>query len=195
MLKEPPDGWTVQVLAGEDNSGNDTGDVGRFPSVAIAPDGSFAVAFYDASLHRLLYYRYYKPDDTAEILVADDGVRQVGRRQFINYTGADTAIAAFNIDPSFIVRIAYQDQSNSELRLVGFDYDGTVLSSIDNVILLGRDRNEDCYPQTYGYNCSGAYGFYIRHKLLTDGATSIIGSFYYDLPKDPDGYGIWLLMY
>ena len=192
--------FTVKIVAGENASGVDTGDMGLYPSVAVNGLGYFVVSFVDATMHKLMLYRQYEDNGgsmATDLIVADEGLRndQFGN-QFVAYNGADGSVV---LDSSGMVRVAYQDQSFVELRYLSMLINADVGNTQDFLTIMGGTRNGSCNNGCYvcpaysSYACTGAYGFYLKQVLVA--SESVIGSFYYDLPKDPDGYGIWFLLY
>ena len=189
--------WTVEILAGETAGGNDTGDMGRFPSVSVMPNGWFLIAFYDNTMHRLMYYRYYENTSSemvAEVVVADDGIRRDRTgREYVAMNGADTSVI---VDEVGTVSVLYQDQTTVELRYRSEMITGESVN--ENRIILGGAHGgnyaNDCAPNSIdtNYECTGAYGFYNSQALVN--GIPILGTFYYDLKKEPMAMGLWFLM-
>ena len=189
--------WTIEVLAGETSGGDDTGDMGRFPSISVMPNGWFIVSFYDNTLHRLMYYRYYENNAStmvAEVVVADDGIRRDrSGDEYVAMNGADTSVI---VDTVGTVSVMYQDQTTVELRYRSEMITGESVN--ENRIILGGahggDYADDCIPASSitDYECTGAYGFYNSQALMN--GFPVLGTFYYDLRKEPMAMGLWFLM-
>jgi hypothetical protein len=91
-----------------DGAGAMGADVGQFPSVAAAADGSLHVSYQDAGAGKL-YYMHVAGGMPGMREVVDDGTRMDG----IHTVGADSTIAVAGMD----VRIVYQDQRAVDLMI------------------------------------------------------------------------------
>ena len=108
---------SLQILDGEDpDTGMDTGDVGRWSSLAVDPDGDAAVAYYDRTRGVLKYAG--SRQGQIEITVVDDGSGcgvpaghdLVGQR-------ASLAVRAGADGAAGLPRIAYVDATARAVRL------------------------------------------------------------------------------
>ncbi len=177
--------WEIRVIDGQNT------DAGLFPSVAVASNGSFAVSYLDETLHQLKYYRFH--NGGGAVVIGDLGKREdANHNKYISFNGADSSVSVYTIDSSLMIKIAYQDQTDDSLRLIEHEWDGAATNSASDLVLFGKIKPEDCTIDNYV--CTGAYGFYVK-QLPLDNSVTIIGTFYYDLPKKPDGWGIWLTTY
>ena len=150
----------IEILDGEAN-GSDTGDVGRFASLAFAPDGRMGIAYYDATLNQLKYIERFA-NEAPKIEVVYTGVTP-GLKEF---AGPDCSLA---FDSNNIAHIAFQDATNHRL-LFASRQDGDPPWSPGNIVTL-LSPNDDALKNRFG---EGGYGFFISH-LIKDN-TSYISS-------------------
>ncbi|MCD6498517.1 MAG: hypothetical protein J7M25_09500 [Deltaproteobacteria bacterium] len=160
------------IVAGEDDQGRDTGNVGVFPSVLVNGQPEvYRYAYADADLNRLYYY-----DSTlTEPVVVDDGYRVEKNdttgldMPVFHYVGWDTQLIA---DGDYVI-IAYQDSTNQELRLASSQGQG---QNWTFEVLAG---DEDPFV--------GAYGFYT--DVAVDGGDAYISSYVINEHAEPDLLG------
>ncbi len=138
----------IEILDGEDNSNNDTGDVGRFASLAFAPDGRMGIAYYDASLNQLKYLERMA-NEPPKIEVVYTGVTP-GLKEF---AGPDCFLG---FDSSSLAQIAFQDATNHRL-LFASRQETEPTWSPGNVITL-LSPTDDALKNRFG---EGGYGFFI----------------------------------
>ena len=96
------------ILDGEDEAGNDTGDVGLFGSLAIDPDGNPAVAYFDRT-HGALKLASSRLGEL-EVSVVDRGDRPDGAPHLVG----QYASLAFGQD---LPRVAYVDATGRSVTL------------------------------------------------------------------------------
>jgi hypothetical protein len=162
------------LVAGEDDNGNDTGDMGVFPSIAVDLNtpNVYHFAFADANLEQLYYYN--STMDAPEVV--DDGYRTEENEltglpmPVYHYVGWDAQLL---ISGGGYVMILYQDGTAHELRVaerLQTDAEWTF-----QTIAGGEDP------------FAGAYGFYIDMSI--DGATAYISSYVINEHAEPDLLG------
>lgn len=156
-----PEYTPAEIIAGEtfvDGERVDTGNVGLYPDVFVASDGTVYVAFADASNASLRIADL----TNGTVTPVDDGVRcyepdpggEGCLQPLVLRVGYDSAIAE---DESGLY-LAYQDATwleilESPLGEFGWDLPGTIATGGD--------------PYT------GAYGFYMGHAATADGRTIV----------------------
>jgi len=102
-----------QILDGEDfDTGQDTGDVGLWSSLAIDPDGNAGVAYFDRTRGVLRYARSYQGE--IDIIVVDDGAPVVGSLGPYRRVGQ---YARLVFQGTGEPRIAYTDATNRAVLL------------------------------------------------------------------------------
>jgi hypothetical protein len=101
-LSDGAGGWNLHTVDG--NDAMDPTDVGQHCSVAIAPDGSIAIAYYDATNDDLIYYDW----KAQQREIVDNGVTPPNLRM----VGADASLI---FDDMGRAAIAYQDPTNIDL--------------------------------------------------------------------------------
>ncbi|MCX7944493.1 MAG: hypothetical protein N2746_08300 [Deltaproteobacteria bacterium] len=142
----------IEVLDGEDGSGNDTGDVGRFASLEFSPDGRMGIAYYDATLNQLKYIERFA-NEQPKIEVVYSGVAP-GIKEF---AGPDCSLA---FDSDNLAHIAFQDATNHRL-LFASRQEGDPPWSPGNVITL-LSPSDDGLKNRFG---EGGYGFFISQVI------------------------------
>lgn len=91
-------GWTTARIDGLDpTTGADVADVGRFASLAVAPDGTVSIAYYDATNRALRYT--FSESGAQKVLIVDDGLHEdpdsgVVRRNIVGQHARLTVSAA-----------------------------------------------------------------------------------------------------
>ena len=150
---------TIAIQDGEDATGTDTGDVGRFASLAQDSSGAFGIAYFDATLNQLKYWRG-AIGQQAVIGVVATGVTP-GLKEF---TGPDCSLA---FDANKTPHIAYQNATDHTLMYAvrNNDTDPWPVANITTLI----DPNDTTLQTKYG---TGGYGFFTRQAI--DGTTSYI---------------------
>lgn len=138
----------VEILDGEDTNNNDTGDVGRFASLAFAPDGRMGIAYYDATLNQLKYLERMG-GDPATIEVVYTGITP-GVKEF---AGPDCSLA---FDSSNLAHIAFQDATNHRLLFSSRQEVNPHWSPGNTITLLSP--TDDALKNRFG---DGGYGFFI----------------------------------
>ena len=148
------DTLSQQILDGEDvDTGQDTGDVGLWSSLAIDPDGNAGVAYYDRTRGVLRYARSYQGE--IDIIVVDDGAPDAGSMGSFRRVGQYAQLVFQGIGEP---RIAYTDVTNRAVLLARRSVFGywtfvTVDALADEVgvggIGLGLDLVVDSTDQAY----------------------------------------------
>ncbi|MCX7959468.1 MAG: hypothetical protein N3B13_10515, partial [Deltaproteobacteria bacterium] len=149
----------IEILDGEDNNGNDTGDVGRFASLDFAGDGRMGVAYYDASLNQLKYIERFA-NEAPKIEVVYTGVSP-GLKEF---AGPDCSLA---FDKDNLAHIAFQDATNHRLLFASRQENTPPWSPGDIITLLSP--SDDGLKNRFG---EGGYGFFIS-QVIKDKVTYI----------------------
>jgi hypothetical protein len=167
------------ILDGE-TDGEDTGNVGQSPSLALAGDGTAHVAYIDMGRdygHRLMYVTAAPGGAPSTPEVVDDGYRSpdpdtdpLGSPVF-HFVGDSSAIVLVSGAPV----VAYQDSTALELRVAQRRGDGTW-----QLAVVAGD--EDPF--------AGAYGFYAR--MIPDGGNVVISTYVIDQKADPAQYYVEL---
>lgn len=109
-----PGAWSTSRIDGIDpSSGANVADVGRFASLAVAPGGTVAVAYYDATNRALRYA--YSESGALKVLIVDDGVHEdpdtgVVRR---NVVGQHARLV---VSPAGVPSIWYLDATDMVIR-------------------------------------------------------------------------------
>jgi hypothetical protein len=107
------DTFSQQILDGEDvYTGQDTGDVGLWSSLAIDPDGNAGVAYYDRTRGVLRYARSYQGE--IDIVVVDGGAPVAGSMGSFRRVGQ---YARLVFQETGEPRIAYTDVTNRAVLL------------------------------------------------------------------------------
>jgi hypothetical protein len=149
-----------RILDGEDGAGNDTGDVGLYPSVAVGEDGVAHISYVDAKHDNLLYV------DTMSLTpeVADDGYRPMDE---MTIDGLPAPVYHLVGDSSSIqltqgkVLIGYQDSTVEQLRLATRD---PMTGMWTLKVIAGHDTP-----------FKGSYGFYAQNRI--SGGTAVLSSY------------------
>lgn len=101
-------GFTIRVLDGKDAQGADTGDVGRYTSLAIRGDGTLGIAYQDGENGWLKFWSG-AIGSAGSISIVDQGADSEVRA----IVGADAKLL---FGPDGEPRIAYQDQTFNDLK-------------------------------------------------------------------------------
>ena len=149
IARQTQSGFDVTILAGEVD-GNDTGDVGMWPSIAIDSNGLEHIVYVDWTRKDLLY------TDTTDVWIVDDGSRLDAFGPSTNFVGDDASILLGSDDS---VTIAYQDSTSHQLVLATLEQDTFVQS-----VVAGEGRAGEY---------DGAYGFFADH-VVHDGVATMI---------------------
>ena len=157
---------TPQILDGEDAMGNDTADVGQYPSVTV--DGTVAhISYVDATHDNLLYVNTM--DMTPEVV--DDGYRP---KDETTLDGLDAPVYHLVGDSSSIQllqgaqMIAYQDSTVEQLRFA--TRDPTTMKWTLKTIA------------GHATPFTGSYGFYAQNRV--SGGVAILSSYGIDQHHD-----------
>lgn len=103
--------WTTSTLDGRDpTTGTDTGDVGRFLSLAVTPTRTLGLAYFDATRGSL---RYLGPGEAPRVIDPGLALRPQGRRRVL--VGQ---YAALRYDSGGGAHIVYVDTTTPALRYV-----------------------------------------------------------------------------
>lgn len=151
-------GFTLRTLDGDDMM--TPSDVGQHASIAVAPGGVIAIAYFDASRDDLVYYEL--PGGTREIV--DDGVTPPDLR----LVGADASLL---FDEAGRPAIAYQDPTNLDLLYAR----RTSAGAWSTEVLRGGRPS--------GMTRGTASGFYVDQ--IRRGAEAFVGSV--DVTFTPEG--------
>ena len=172
--------FAAPVILDGEADGEDTGNVGQYPSLAVEGDGTAHVAYIDMGRdygHRLLYVTAHPGAAPGTPEVVDDGYRSpdpdtdpMGSPVF-HFVGDSSAIVLISGTPV----IAYQDSTALELRVGQRKSDGTW-----QLAVVAGD--EDPF--------AGAYGFYAR--MIPDGSNVVISTYVMDQKADPARYFVEL---
>jgi hypothetical protein len=143
--------WSVPViLDGEDAKGNDTGDVGRYPSITFDGNNLGHIAYESGPQDKL----YYMNTMARMRVLVDDGYHKDEMTQ----DGLPSPVWHFVGDSSSIVilqsglpSVAYQDSTLLELRLATMQKDGSWQKQ---------------YIAGHAMPFKGSYGFYANMKNL-----------------------------
>jgi hypothetical protein len=138
----------IEILDGEDQNGSDKGDVGRFASLAFAPDGRMGVAYYDATLNQLKYLERFE-NEPPKIEIVYSGITP-GLKEF---AGPDCSLA---FDNNNLAHIAFQDATNHRLLFASRE-EGDPPWRPGNIITL-LSPTDDALKNRFG---DGGYGFFI----------------------------------
>jgi hypothetical protein len=150
---------TVSIVDGEDAQGADTGDVGRFASLAQSGNGEFGIAYYDARLNQLKYWHGAVGQPGAIEVVATGVVP--GVKELV---GPDCSLA---FDSNNNPHIAYQNATTHQLVYAVRAGDQDPWPAGSSVVLM--DPNDTKFSGRFG---PGGYGFFTRQRI--DGTTSFI---------------------
>jgi hypothetical protein len=150
--------FTVQILDGQDAMGNDTGDVGMFPSIGVDSTDTIHVTYQGSAIGDL---RYVNTRDAA-VEIVDDGYRIDGHNAegldepVLHFVGADSALVV----QGPVRMVAYQDATSHELLASTRKTDGT----------WQRDSIAGSNPD------DGAFGFFTQAQP-TQAGTVVISSY------------------
>ena len=134
----------------------DTGDVGRFASLAQAALGGLGIAYYDATLQVLKYWHGAAFDDKSnKIETVATGISD-GEKDF---AGPDCDL---KYDPQGKARIAYQNATSHELVYAWRGDDATPWPPGNSTVLLSPDKDKQ-----FG---TGGFGFFARQRIDPSGA-------------------------
>ena len=150
---------TVAIQDGEDATGVDTGDVGRFASLAQAGNGEFGIAYFDATMKQLKYW-HGAIGQTPAIEVVMSGVSP-GLKEF---AGPDCSLA---FDANNVPHIAFQNATLHTLLYAVRDPGADPWPAASIAVLL--DPSDTALQTAYG---TGGFGFFTKQKI--DGTTSYI---------------------
>jgi hypothetical protein len=165
-----------ELLAGEDTEGNDLGNLGTDPSLAISGD-TVHLAYQDADLGDL-YYITFSGQNTgaATVELVDLGARDASG----NATNPEFAVGGLHwvgnfssliVDASGEVRIAYQDGTTSDLVYA------TKFGGGWSIEILARKLAGDAFD--------GAYGFFADQVMDNGGGFAVVSNFKHNLRTDP----------
>ncbi|MBI5528504.1 MAG: hypothetical protein HY897_19400, partial [Deltaproteobacteria bacterium] len=149
----------ITIVDGEDAQGVDTGDVGRFASIAQSGGGEFGIAYYDARMNQLKYWHGAAGQAGAIEVVASGVVPGVKE-----FAGPDCSLA---YDSNGNPHIAYQNATTHQLMYAVRAGDQDPWPDGSSVVLM--DPNDAKFSGRFG---PGGYGFFTRHKI--DGSASFI---------------------
>jgi hypothetical protein len=162
--------WVTSILDGEDAMGNDTADVGQFPSLTFDTSDTGHISYVDASHDDLLYVE----TQTKTPVVVDDGYRP---NEETTSDGLPSPVYHLVGDSSSVqiagdqIIIAYQDSTAVELRLAIRDASGT----------WGTQS-----VAGHGVPFTGSYGFWANAQI--GGRGVYLGSYGIDQQVTPPQY-------
>lgn len=116
IITPPASNWTVLTL-------DTTGDTGRSPSMAIAPDGSVHISYYDATNRDL---RYANNKSGFWLAITIDSPGDVG------------LYSSLAIDASGYVHISYFDNTSGDLKYATNSYGYWLTSTLESAGIVGQ---------------------------------------------------------
>ncbi|MCA9522463.1 MAG: hypothetical protein KC609_15900 [Myxococcales bacterium] len=122
-------GFTSFVIDGASPDGTDTGDIGRFAHLVIAPSGTIGIAYQDTDNGYLLYWSGTDLEN-GTIEVVDDGSNPLVR----SLVGADARLL---FGPDGQPRIAYQDATFNDVKYARYVAGSWQLSTLAEDGALG----------------------------------------------------------
>jgi hypothetical protein len=172
------------ILAGEDGSGNDLGNLGSDVSMyIIVPDDTVHLCFQDADLGDLYYMRFQNKDTPNAIMeLIDVGARDANG----DPTDPPSAVGSLHwvgnfstilVDPLGYPRVVYQDGTTQDML-----YAMRNAAGIWNVEIIARKLT--------GTSFVGAYGFFTDQVMNQAGDQAIISNFKHNLRTIPWSSGI-----
>jgi hypothetical protein len=172
------------ILAGEDGSGNDLGNLGSDVSMHIVvPDETVHISFQDVDLGDL-YYLAFSGQDTqnAVMELVDVGARDANGDP-ADRAGAAGALhrvgnfATIRVDSWGCPRVVYQDGTSLDML-----YAMRNAAGVWNVEIIARKLAAE--------NFDGAWGFFTDQVMNSAGGMAVIGNFKHNLRTDPWTSGI-----
>lgn len=172
------------ILAGEDGSGNDLGNLGSDVSMHITvPDETVHMSFQDAGLGDLYYLTFSGKDTPNAVMeLIDIGARDAGGDPAdpagavgdLHWVGNFSTIL---VDPLGYPRVVYQDGTSLDMLYAMRNAVG-----VWNVEILARKLPGEAFD--------GAWGFFTDQVMSPAGDLAIISSFKHNLRTDPWASGI-----
>ncbi len=173
---------TPVILAGEDGSGNDLGNLGSDVSMHITvPDEAVHVSFQDAGLGDLYYLTFSGRDTAGAVMeLVDVGARdgagnptdQSGAVGEPHWVGNFSTIL---VDSLGYPRVVYQDGTSLDML-----YAMRNAAGVWTVEIIARKLS--------GESFNGAWGFFTDQVMNSAGDLAIISNFKHNLRTDPDPY-------
>jgi hypothetical protein len=168
------------ILAGEDGSGNDLGDLGRDVSMYITvPDEAVHISFQDADLGDL-YYMTFQGTDTGNAVMEliDIGARDANGDPTdpANKVGDSHWVGNFStilVDPLGYPRVVYQDGTSLDML-----YAMRNAAGVWTVEIIARKIPEPDFD--------GNWGFFTDQVMNQTGDLAIISNFKHNLRTAPD---------
>ena len=167
------------ILAGEDDAGNDTGNLGIDVTMAVTlPDNTVHLAYQDADLGDLYYQTFPgRQPASATVELVDAGARDANGDPTdpasavgdLHWVGNFAALA---VDDGGQVRLAYQDGTSLDL-----DYAIRNSAGVWTVEILARKLAGDAFE--------GAYGFFVDQVMNAAGDLAHVSNFKHNLRTDP----------
>jgi hypothetical protein len=172
------------ILAGEDGSGNDLGNLGSDVSMYITvPDETVHISFQDAGLGDL-YYLTFSGTDTGNAVMelVDVGARDAtgnptdaaGAVDDLHWVGNFSTIL---VDSLGYPRVVYQDGTSLDMLYAMRNAVG-----VWNVEIIARKLPDESFD--------GAWGFFTDQVMNSTGDLAIISNFKHNLRTDPWTSGI-----
>ena len=175
---------TPVILAGEDGSGNDLGDLGSDVSMHITvPDETVHISFQDADLGDLYYLTFPGKDTGSAVMeLIDIGARdangdptdQASAVGDLHWVGNFSTIL---VDPLGYPRVVYQDGTSLDML-----YAMRNAAGVWTVEIIARKLAAELFD--------GAWGFFTDQVMNQPGDLAIISNFKHNLRTDPWTSGI-----